>query len=143
MLSSSVVSLIKLDQGCFSPQNLWTVDHDLLKALWENVPEQTLQEISDAIWGQVSLFFCQLQIFKTTFTEVFFFPGWFGPSLVKQRLCVTSRTRRRFATRRGWAYRLFGCSTLVPLQVVSDHVHVLPSGLQDHGTTDQRREERG
>ena len=28
-------------------------------------------------------------------------------------------------------------------QVVSDHVHVLPSGLQDHGTADQWREEGG
>ena len=29
-----------------------------VKALWETVQEQTLQEISDAIWGQVSVF-CQ------------------------------------------------------------------------------------
>ena len=62
MLSSSVVSLTKLDQGCFSPQNLWTVDPDLLKALWENVPEQTLQEISDAIWGQVSSLFVNFKV---------------------------------------------------------------------------------
>ena len=37
------------------PLNCWS--WYFLKALWENVPEQTLQEISDAIWGQVFLFF--------------------------------------------------------------------------------------
>ena len=94
-------------------------------------------------YGGRSLYFLSTSKFQDDIYRSVFFPGWFGPSLVKPRLCVTSRTRRRSATRRGWAYRLIGCSTLVPLQVVSDHVHVLPSGLQDHGATDQRREERG
>lgn len=38
-----------------------------MKALWETVQEQTVQEISYAVWGQVFIIYLKI---KTTFKEV-------------------------------------------------------------------------
>ena len=94
-----------------------------------------MQEISDALWGQVFISYQDDILGNYCFRLVWTLPG-------KTKIVCHLKDKKKIRNKKRYRNE---CAKFIigSFKVVSDHVHVLPAGLQDHGAADQRREEGG